>query len=162
MKRELIKPRPVLLRTEQNRDAAAAILENLPLDPDRPIEVMFREQVKVRTLDANARMWVGPLADISNQGWLRGQQFSPEGWHEMFKYMFLPEENDPDLATLVKDPEKYRKWAHTPTGDRICIGTTTGLTPRGFALYVQQIEAFGAAELGVQFHEAPGRYREAA
>lgn len=144
-KREPYPTKAILLRTEQQRDLAVNALRNAPLDDANPLQFMLREKPKVRGMDANARMWVGPLADISEQGYVGGRTYSAEVWHEQFKREFLPEEFDPALCM-----DGYRKWDYTPNGDRVLIGSTTKLTKAGFAQYMTQVEAFGA-ELGVRF-----------
>lgn len=145
MTRPKFQTREILLRTEQQRTILLALVENLPLDADKPLQVLVREQVKARGMDQNALMWVGPLADIAAQAWVAGRQYSAEVWHEKFKRDYLPEEYDEDLTK-----EGYRKWDIDPDGNRVLIGSTTQLTKRGFAEYLTQVEAFGAS-LGVQF-----------
>lgn len=136
------------------RALAVAAVNNAPIDPKRPIEVVLREEKKTRAPDANAAMWAGPLRDIAQQAWVDGRQFTAEVWHEWYKRTYLPEDDDPELEMLVRDG--YRKWAIDPSGARVLIGSTTQLTVRGMARYMQQIEAHGAS-LGVQFHVAPDR-----
>lgn len=143
--RQKFLTRQILLRSDQQRAIVMALLPNLPLDEHEPLEVIIREPVKARGLDANALMWVGPLADIAAQAWVQGRQFSAEVWHEHFKREHLPEEFDPELTK-----DGYRKWDYTPTGERVLIGSTTQLTKRGFSQYLEQIEAEGAV-MGVQF-----------
>lgn len=155
--RQKLQTVKIRLVGEVQRNAAAARLANLPLDAEKPIEVVFREEQKVRTLDANARMWAGPLKDISAQAWLDRRQFSAEVWHEFFKKAYLPEDDDRELPELAKDG--YLKWDIDPNGDRVLVGSTTQLTPKGFSIYLEQVMAFGAG-LGVLFHEVPGRYHE--
>lgn len=145
MKRQKFPTRQILLRTGQQLDIVMALLPNLPLDDENPLEVLIREPVKARGMDQNALMWVGPLADIAAQAWVQGRQFSAECWHEHYKREYLPEEFDPELTK-----EGYRKWDYTPTGERVLIGSTTQLTKRGFSQYLEQIEADGAG-MGVQF-----------
>lgn len=147
--RQPIKPRPFLLRDERVRETLIAAIRNLPLDEAKPLEVVIREPVKVRGLDANARMWAGPLRDISEQAWIEGRQHSAEVWAEYFKRHLLPEVFDPSMCK-----EGYSKWAYDPDGDRILIGSTTQLTVKGFAEYLTAIEAFGAS-LGVLFTASP-------
>lgn len=137
--------RPFRLVSEEVRERIIAALRHLPLDPLRPIEVVFQEEQKKRKPDQNALMWAGPLKEISEQAWLDGQQFSAETWHVYFRRQLLPEEYDPELCM-----EGYQKWAIDPSGDRILVGSTTQLTQRGMSFYVEGIIAFGAT-LGVQY-----------
>ena len=138
---------------EPQRIAAGALLQNLPVDSKDPLEVVFREPPKGRTLDQNALMWAGPLKDIEEQAWLMGKQYAAEVWHEYFKEQYLPdeaEEQPDELAKRVKDPEKYRKWMMGPSGRRLLVGSTTELTKFGFAEYLEQVLAEGGG-LGVRF-----------
>lgn len=148
--------RSIILRSEATREIALAAIRNAPIDELRPLQVLIREESKERKLDQNALMWVGPLADISEQGWIDGRKYSAEVWHEHFKREFLPEEFDAELCK-----EGYRKWDYTPSGKRVLVGTTTLLTIRGFAEYLTQIEAFGSS-IGVRFHANPREQRRAA
>ncbi len=128
-----------------------ALIENLPVDAARPLEVVVREEKKARKLDQNALYWAGPLRDIAEQAWVQGRQYSAEVFHEHFKREFLP---DPDRADCdlshVKDG--FSKWSTTPGGICVLIGSTTGLTVRGMAAYLEQVYAYGES-LGVQFSE---------
>ena len=128
-------------------NTAINAIQNAPIDLDKPLEVIIREEQKSRSLSANALMWAGPLNDIAQQAWVHGRQYSALIWHEYFKEKFLPD--FPDLK-LVK--EGYRKYEETPDGRRILIGSTSKLTKLGFSNYMEQIYAYGA-ELGVRFTE---------
>ena len=141
--------RTLVLRDEIVRERAIAVLRNLPIDPERPLVVTVDEIKPPRRPDQNALMWAGPLRDISEQAWLDGKKFSAEAWHELLKQELLPEEFDPELCR-----EGYEKWTITTRGDRVLIGTTTKLTVKGMAAYLEQLYAFGAS-LGVQFHANP-------
>jgi hypothetical protein len=151
MNRPPFHPRKILLVGESQRETALSLLHNLPVDAEKPLEVVFREEAKIRRPDANARMWAGPLRDISQQGFIRGKQYSAECWHEYFKREYLPEEFDPESCN-----EGYVKWDYTPAGDRVLVGSTTQLTVKGFAVYMMQVEAFGAS-IGVMFSEITRR-----
>lgn len=142
--------RKILLVGDMQREGAIAALRNAPLDPLRPLEFVLREEVKARKPDQNSLMWAGPLRDIAEQGYVDGKTYSAKVWHEYFKEQYLPEEFDPSLCK-----EGYRKWDYKPDGGRVLVGSSTDLTVRGFALYLQQVEAYGARELGVQFHASP-------
>ncbi len=150
MKREAFPTRRILLRTEQQREIAIRALATAPLDADRPLELLLREEQKTRGLDANARMWAGPLADIEMQAYVNGRTYSAEVWHEHFKRELLPEDFDP-----LQCKDGYQKWDYTPAGERVLIGSTTQLTPRGFANYLHKLEAYAVSELGVQLHASP-------
>ena len=152
MERQKFQTRKFLLRGESQRDALIALAQNLPLDPEKPLEALIREEVKPRKPDQNSAMWAGPLRDIAEQAWVAGQTYSAEVWHEHFKRQYLPEDDDPDLAVLAK--EGYRKWDYLPTGERVLVGSTTQLTVKGFAIYLTKVEADGAS-MGVIYHPSP-------
>ena len=145
MKRQTYPRRVILLRTESDKRTAMTIIDNAPLDGIKPLQLTLGEEVKARKPDQNSLMWAGPLKDIAHQVYLDGRTYSPELWHEYFKKEYLPEEFDPELCK-----EGYQKWDYDPSGDRVCIGSTTELTVKGFSQYLEQIYAFGA-EQGVHF-----------
>ena len=153
--RDKFKTRSIRLVGTMQQEAAIALIRNLPLDSDKPLVITVAEEKKLRGLDANALMWVGPLKSIAEQAWINGRQYSAEVLHEHFKREYLPEDNDPELPELAKDG--YRKWDIDPKGNRVLVGSTTELTKEGFSIYLQQVEAFGAS-LGVMFSESPRKY----
>jgi len=150
-RQHLLNAKSFLLYSASQLAAAQTQLANLPLDAENPIEVVIRERVKPRKMSQNALMWSGPLKDIAEQAWVAGKRFSAEAWHEHFKREYLPEEYAPELCR-----EGYAKWQITPRGDRVLVGSTTDLTVKGMAQYLQQIEAAGA-QMGVEFHSRGGR-----
>lgn len=152
------RTRIIKLVGPQQLEAALTVLRNLPLGAG--LEVVFRKEVKQRSLDQNAAMWAGPLANISEQAWIDGRQFTAEVWHEFYKREFLVDENAisrEELEHAVKNPDTYRKWDIDPGGNRVLVGSTTELTKSGFAEYLRQVEAHGAS-LGVQFSANPREY----
>lgn len=156
MKRLEYKTRNVRLIGEQQRANAVAILVGAPLDSAKPLEFILREEVKARKPDQNALMWAGPLKDLAEQAVIEGQRFSAEAWHHYLKEQFLPEEFDPLMCK-----EGYLKWEYTPDEKRILRGSTKDLTIKGFALYLEQVYAFGG-NLGVEFQVNPNQSRRAA
>ena len=156
MSRQKFDTRTILLRAPMQRDALLALVANLPLDADKPLQVVVREEVKARKPDQNALMWSGPLKDIAQQAWVLGRQYSDVVWHEHFKTLFLPDDFDPELCK-----EGYRKLDVTPTGKQVLVGSTTELTVKGFALYLEQVYAEGA-NMGVEFSANPKEQRRAA
>lgn len=146
--RPTYQTRKIRLTGELQLETARAMLDHAPLDPGRPLELVLREESKVRGLDANAAMWAGPLRDIAEQAWYGTppRQYSDKTWHETYKRLYLPEEFDAELCK-----EGYRKWDFDRDGERVLIGSTTQLTVKGFAQYLTQVEADGAG-MGVEFH----------
>lgn len=134
--------RTILLRTETQRETALALIPHLPLDSDRPLEMVIREQVKARGLDQNGYYFMR-IGEIAEQAWLAGRQYSKNAWHEYAKNHIMPEE------ITTKDGEVRSKWEPTPDGEMSVISTTQ-LERKCFAEYTTAVEAFGA-ELGVMF-----------
>ena len=122
---------------------ASAMLHNLPVDGS--FEAVFRPYVRKRRDEANALMWVR-LAEISEQAWIKGRQYSSEVLHEFCKTQFLPE-----AFIEGETMEGYEKYVELPNGDRVLSGSTTRLTTHGFAIYLTKIEAWASTELGVRF-----------
>lgn len=145
MTRDPFPTRSIRLVGPLQVQTAIALLNNLPIDADKPIQVLVREEPKLRRPDANALMWAGPLADIAEQAYVKGRRYSAEVWHEALKDDFLPAEFDPELTK-----EGYVKYDITPSGKRVLVGSTTQLTVRGFSQYLEQVHAFGAS-LGVVY-----------
>lgn len=138
--------RSIILNDEADWGRALRMLQNAPTG----IEIVAREPVRARKPDQNSLYWAGPLKDIAAQVWIEGRAYSDVVWHEHLKGQYLPEADDPDLAELVRKPETWRKWDETPGGRRVLAGSTTDLTVKGFARYLEQVYAFGA-EHGVRF-----------
>ena len=145
--REKYPTRKIRLVGQAQADLLLRLIPQLPIDSDRPLEIIIREEVKARKMDQQALMWVGPLADIAEQAYVGGRTYSAEIWHEHFKEQFLP-----DLASDEMTKDSYKKYDYLPTGDRVLVGSTTQLTVRGFAMYLEQVIADGAG-MGVMFSE---------
>ena len=143
--REKYPKRVIRIVGEQQKATAHSVLDGVPIDSVKPICITFSEEVKIRKLDQNALMWVGPLGDIARQGYVNRRTYTAEVWHEFFKREFLPNEYDEELTK-----EGYVKWVTDPAGFPLLVGSTTDLTIKGFAQYLTQIEAYGAS-LGVEF-----------
>ena len=141
-------PKVIRLVGKLQIDTAINAIQNAPIDLERPIEIIIREEQKGRSLSANALMWAGPLNDIATQAWVHGRQYSALIWHEYFKEKFLP-----DFPDSKQVKEGYKKYEETPDGRRVLIGSTNKLTKYGFNLYIENIYAYGA-DLGVRFSEA--------
>ena len=151
MNRSKFQPMTFLLVNSQVVQNLVRLLHNLPVDADRPLEVVIREPVRQRGLDQNGYYW-HRLGEISEQGWLNGRQFDSYLWHEYAKIHLMP-----DLVT-TKDGIERSKWMESPDGSLAVISTT--LLEKGcFAQYTQLVEIFGAQELGVRFSVSPNEGR---
>ena len=153
--RDKYPTRLIILHSYKQIETVINLIKAAPIDIKKPLEIVIREQVKARKLDQNSLMWAGPLKDIAEQAYLNGRTFTALIWHEYFKQEFLPDLDllDADLFE-VKDHENYKKYDFDPKGNRILVGSTTDLSIRGFAKYLEQIYAYGA-NLGVQFSASP-------
>lgn len=123
---------------------ASAMLHNLPTDGS--IEVIYRPYKKPSSYEQRKLMWGVRLAEISQQAWMNGRQYSPKVWHEYLKTMFLP-----DAFIEGETLDGYVKWVDLPDGSRRMVGSTTKLTTKGQVNYMTAVEAFASQELGVQF-----------
>ncbi len=148
--RQKYAQRRLLLREPLQVERAIAALREAPLDPLKPLEFLIREEVKERKLTQQGLMWVGPLADMAEQIIVSGRKYSAKIWHEHMKALYLPEWYDVEMCVS----EDYAKWEMSMDREPILVGSTTDLTVRGFAIYLEQVYAFGA-NMGVMFHEAP-------
>lgn len=154
MKREKYPTRKIRLVGELQRNHAIVLLHSLPIDDKKPLEIVIREEVKPRRVDQNSLMWSCQLKCIAEQAYVNGRTYSAEVWHEHFKELFLPEffDSPEHEAEFVKPG--YKKRDCTPGGAILLVGSTTELTIKGFAIYLQQVEAFGA-QLGVIYSANP-------
>jgi hypothetical protein len=143
--RQKYPTRSIILSSEGQRELAVKTLHRAPIDADKPLEWLLREEVKTRKLDQNALMWVGALKDIEQQIYVQRKMHSDEVWHIYFKERYLPEQH---IDGVTK--EGYQKWAYLPNEQRRLIGSTTELTIYGFSLYLNDIHAFGGNR-GVEF-----------
>ena len=144
-KRTHFATRKFLLRGPDQVRALVALIPNLPVDPDRPLEIIVREEAKERKLSKNALYWA-ILTEISEQAWLHGNQYSKDVWHEYAKKEIMPN------MIKTKDGETRSKWLDSPSGSPVVISTTM-LEDNCFSEYITAVEAFGGG-LGVRFSMA--------
>jgi len=130
---------------------ALAALQNVPLDPDKPLELVVREEQKQRGLDANGLYWMR-LGEIAEQAVVLGKKYSKEVWHEYARQNLMPE------VITTKEGELRSKWIESPSGQPVTISTTF-LERRCFSEYIQAVEAYGAG-IGVRFSANPKNLQE--
>lgn len=89
-----------------------------------------------RTTKQNRRYWgKGVLSQIATQAVVGGRQYEPEIWHEYFKRKFIGVQELPN-GELIGE-------------------TSTTLTTAEFSAFCDQVEAYGATELGVVYEDLP-------
>jgi len=146
MTRPTYAPRKIRLAGELQREVALAMIRNAPLDPERPLELVLREESKARGLDQNGLYWLR-LGEIAEQAWQGGKQYNSDVWHEYARRNLMSE------TITTKTGEVRSKWIELPDGTPTVISTTQ-LERKCFAEYTTIVEAFGAG-LGVAFSVNP-------
>lgn len=111
----------------------------------RYLQAVVSEYKATRSNEQNAYMWVGILAPTSEQAWTGGRRLSDEGWNLTLKCLFLPEVNAKGM----------NKWLHLPDGSRQLMMSTSDLNEAEMALYLTQIAAYVATDLGVHLPANP-------
>ncbi len=99
-----------------------------------------RLQEDDRSLQQNAYYWAACLRDISEQAVIGGQRYTAEAWHELFKRQFLGYQ----VKKVAIAGAKRKRVTRT-------LRSTTGLSVRAMSQYLDQVQAFAASDLGVQF-----------
>lgn len=93
-----------------------------------------------RTLRQNRFYWGACLREISEQAQINGQRYTIDAWHELFRRQFLGYEIEKVHVAGRKKPVINRR-----------LKSTTKLKVKVFGEYLDKIQAFGAADLGVEF-----------
>ena len=96
-----------------------------------PMQVECKPESKKRNTQQNRYYW-NLLHQIHEQAWVEGRQYAPEIWHEMGKRKFIG---------CIDMP-----------GGGLMAMSTTDLSTKEFAEYVNKFEAWAASELGVTFY----------
>jgi hypothetical protein len=100
-----------------------------------PLRVIITSEEKKRNAEQNKFLWGVVYRDIAEQAWVNGQQFDKDTWHEYFarKFGVCEDVTLPDGEIIVR-----RK-------------STTQMTVGEFSEYLNQIQAYAAGTLGVEF-----------
>ena len=139
----------ILIRSEQQKELLASKINNLPVDADRPIQIVISEETKARGQDQNGLMWLR-IGEISGQGWINKRQYAKDCWHKYLK------DNEMQEEVELKDGTICSKWIEQIDGSREVISTTE-LSAKCFSEYITIIEAFGVG-LGVMFSANPREF----
>ena len=110
------------------------------IDAGKRVSIKAEELEDERTLKQLRFYWGPCLADIAEQAAIGGQKYSKDAWHELFKREFLPRK-----VTKAKVAGKAR------TVVSVSIGSTKGLSVSKMSKFLDKLQAFAAADLGVAF-----------
>lgn len=106
----------------------------------KPVRIRAGEEEPDRTLEQNAFYWGVLLKDISEQAKVDGKRYTADAWHELGKRQFL--------GYAMK---KVKVAGRTRATVIRRLRSTTDLTVRQFAKYLEELQAFAATDLGVVF-----------
>jgi hypothetical protein len=102
-----------------------------------PLRVIVTEEEMDR-LDEQIAYYFGvTVKTIAEQVWINGRQFDKDAWHEELAKKFLP-----TRELLLPDGEIILKRSSIARG-KISLKKMTA--------YIQEVEAYAASELGVEF-----------
>jgi NinB protein len=106
----------------------------------RDVAITIAEHEDDRSVAQNRYYWGPCLTEISEQAVVGGQRWTVDAWHELFKRQFIG-------YGIKKVKVAGRKKATVIRS----LKSTTDLTVRQFSDYLDKLQAFAAAELGVLF-----------
>lgn len=132
-----------IVSTREAAHAAARtayeVAQHLIADGKR-VKISVEEHQDDRSVQQNRFYWGVVLAEISEQGRVIGQRYAAEAWHELFKRQFLGYE----IKRAIVAGRKRKLVTRT-------LRSTTGLKVKPMSDYLEQVLAFGAGDLNVQF-----------
>lgn len=111
----------------------------------RFLQLVVSEYRASRSNEQNAYMWAGILTPMEEQAFSAGARYKAEIWHELAKELFLPEVCAKGIS----------KWQYLPNGSRRLMMGTGDLNRDEMTLYLQQLAAYAADELGVMLPANP-------
>ncbi|WP_186177752.1 recombination protein NinB [Burkholderia gladioli] len=104
-------------------------------DRGEPLRVIVTAEERQRNAAQNRFYWGAILRSIAEQAWVDGRQFDKDAWHEYFARLY----GVSDELTL-------------PDGEIILRRKSTSQMSVGeFSTYLNQIQAYAANTLGVEF-----------
>ncbi|WP_186013792.1 recombination protein NinB [Burkholderia gladioli] len=104
-------------------------------DRGEPLRVIVTAEERQRNAAQNRFYWGSIIRSIAEQAWVEGRQFDKDAWHEYFARLY----GVSDELTL-------------PDGEIILRRKSTSQMSVGeFSTYLNQIQAYAANNLGVEF-----------
>lgn len=80
-----------LLRDSNIRQNCITAIQQLPANPDKPVEIVIQE--RKRTTDQNKKLW--PLLhDLSRQVEWYGQKYTPDDWKDLITALVAKSKNE--------------------------------------------------------------------
>lgn len=80
-----------LLRNSSIRQNCISAIQQIPANPDKPIEIVIQE--RKRTSDQNRKLW--PLLhDLSAQVTWYGQKYTPDDWKDLITALVAKSKNE--------------------------------------------------------------------
>lgn len=150
----MIQGQYILLRTERNRDYAKELLDQCPIDPDKPRAVQFILDGDRRSKLQNAYLWGHLYAQIEKALKEAGIQipckdgtshpYTKDVLHEIFKNKFL-----------VMGEIEAKNGSVLPI-----IGSTTKLSKKKFCEYCDNVEQFALDFWGITVPPTVGIYKD--
>lgn len=104
------------------------------------VEVIVRKAEDERSLRANRFYWGFVLKTVAHFVELVGHKYSADAWHELFKRQFLGYEIKKYHVAGKKKMQIIRR-----------LRSTADLTVKQFCVYLEQIIAYGATDLGIEW-----------
>ena len=156
MKRQKFDERVVYCRTLENVEYAKELLDHVPLDTDKPIQMVLREIPRTRSIPLNSYFHMR-CSEVAEQVWVGEppRQFAMEAWKEYFGRNVMPEIVELADGTLVS------KWVESPDGNMSIISTAR-LSHECLCDYTTMVEAHASYMYGVRFSEKkfPGKEKK--
>lgn len=141
-----VNSRRLIVRDAAIRDRAVAMVSGLPVNAERPLEVLVRAYKRNRSLAQNACLWGWLTAIANSYADSHGERIAPEAWKEYLCGLFLGSEVKEVLGKAI-----------TVTHSTSALDVTT------FRDFLNDIEHWAVEHLqlflphGYDYEEAMGR-----
>ena len=109
------------------------------IDSGHPLRVRVTQKEPDRFDSTTAHYWGHILKDIAEQAMVGDRHYDAQTWHEYLSGRFLPV-----VEIVTPDGELVRRRSSIARGQ---------ITEKKMRVYLQEVEAYAASELGVRFRE---------